>query len=216
MFCPHCPSSQFLTVSELLRHIRLLHAGDSSITFQCNLQGCRRTFGTFNVYRNHIYNFHDVGMMDQSSSCDGSPLDLADNESDSDSGDSDSDSSDGPTVEQQLKPEYMIQRAAAISMLKNRELHRIPLSVMDEIVSDNQSLFSTALSYIRENVRKDLDKAGVSQATILSATRHLEDSSPLTRLYSGLETQHKQTNFFRSQLRMVVCSISMHALVNPK
>ncbi len=162
MFCPHCPSSQFITVSELLRHIRLTHAGDSSIIFQCNLQGCRRTFRKFNVYRNHIYNFHDVSMIDQlpstSSSCDDSPLDLGDSESesnsdmdsnDSDSGDNDSGSDDGPTVEHHiLKPEHMLQRAAAISILKNRELHRIPLSVMDEIVSDNQSLFSTGLSYI--------------------------------------------------------------------
>ena len=64
MFCSHC-SSQLMTVSGLLRHIRLNHASDPSIRFSCNLQGCKRTFRAFKTYRNHIYAYHGTGALDQ-------------------------------------------------------------------------------------------------------------------------------------------------------
>lgn len=39
-----------------------------------------------------------------------------------------------------------LQKAAATWILKTHELHRIPLSVMDSIIQDVQSLYAIALS----------------------------------------------------------------------
>ena len=78
---------------------------------------------------------------------------------------------------------------------------------MDHVISENQSLFSTALHLIREGVYKELSDNGVSQRVIVLAIQHLEDTSSLTRIYSGLETQHKETSYFRKKFRIVVSSL---------
>ena len=44
----------------MLTHIRLEHADQLNFRIQCNLQGCKRTFKKFTVYRNHIYHYHDI------------------------------------------------------------------------------------------------------------------------------------------------------------
>ena len=46
--------------SFMLTHIRLQHAHLPNFKIQCNLQGCKQTYTKFTVYRNHIYNFHDI------------------------------------------------------------------------------------------------------------------------------------------------------------
>lgn len=56
-----CPGSgQFATsLTDLLCHLRLLHFGTPGFTrIQCNLDGCRKTFRKYAVYRNHIYEYH--------------------------------------------------------------------------------------------------------------------------------------------------------------
>lgn len=101
-------------------------------------------------------------------------------------------------------PEMELRRAAAITILKTRELHRIPLSVMDEIIFDNQSLFLSALRQIRNRVCHEMASAGISQSVASSVLNHLQETSPLASIYSGLTTQHQQTRFFQDNFHMVV------------
>lgn len=56
--CPLCDTPPFSTLRKLLRHIRLTHADSEAFNVQCTLQGCRRTFRSFNAYRIHIYRRH--------------------------------------------------------------------------------------------------------------------------------------------------------------
>ena len=46
----------------------------------------------------------------------------------------------------------MIQRAVALWILKSRELHKIPVSVMDGIAKDLQSLFDVMTESIRSTL----------------------------------------------------------------
>lgn len=41
-----------------------------------------------------------------------------------------------------------IRKAAALWILKTREVHKIPLSVMDNIISDVQALFQTVFAHL--------------------------------------------------------------------
>ena len=212
MYCPHCAASGFSNLSALLRHIRITHADDPSIIFRCNLQGCQRSFKKFTVYRNHIYTYHNLSTIDEATNSDeaanadghideqsftGSHHDLS----------IDFEPEHEP-MEHSTMVERKLQRAAALTLLKTREIHRIPLSVMDDIITDNQSLFSIALHHISDLVRRELVAANVSPEIIASATKPLTEQSPFTQLYSGLETQYKQEKYFRTQFTMIVSSLA--------
>ena len=56
--CPCC--GRFAkSLSDLLRHVRLMHFGTPGFTtLKCNLEGGHRTFSKYAVFRNHIYEYH--------------------------------------------------------------------------------------------------------------------------------------------------------------
>ena len=62
LVCPLCGDVTVSKHSQLMTHIRLLHADDPNFVIQCNRQGCKRTFRKFTVYRNHIYAFHGTAL----------------------------------------------------------------------------------------------------------------------------------------------------------
>ncbi len=148
--CTLC-ASHFHLVSLLLTHIRLVHADQPSFRIQCNLQGCKRTFKKFTVYRNHIYHFHDTHTLEDSSSNgevgSGGPENLSETEDGTTSeviSPDDNTSGQSPTGFSHVSPDEL-KDAAARWVLKTSECHKIPQSTMDDIISDVQSLFSTGL-----------------------------------------------------------------------
>ncbi len=67
------------------------------------------------------------------------------------------DGSGGPEVAEADGPtEEAVQRAAALLFLKIGEGHRIPQSVMEEIVAIISSLYALAFSAIKQKVRRNL------------------------------------------------------------
>ena len=62
--CPICGEAQLSIISELISHIRLFHAGTPGFWLQCNLQGCKRTFTHINTYRNHVYAYHNMSVIE--------------------------------------------------------------------------------------------------------------------------------------------------------
>ena len=58
LVCPLCSSLILGNISSLLSHMRLAHLMDK--VFQCNLQGCQRTFKNFYTFRNHVYAMHNL------------------------------------------------------------------------------------------------------------------------------------------------------------
>ena len=97
-----------------------------------------------------------------------------------------------------------------MSILKIREVHRIPVSVMNDIISSNQLLFSFALRLIRDNICTELTASGVANSIIGLVARHFDDTAPFVDIYRGLGTQHQQDNFLEQSLGLVVSCIFMH------
>ena len=205
--CPLCPGTSFSTVQTLLKHIRITHSDRADFLIQCNLQGCKRTFRNFKSYENHIHTFHDLGALDVESPA-------ASNESELEGGDNidpgasavynSSPEETGELIDVNLSPESQLQRAAATWILKTRECHRIPVSVMDAIISDVQSLFQLALGEMQSRIRSQLEGAGVPELSIQAITRDVGEQSPYGNIFRGLETQHQQLRYFRSNFRLVV------------
>ena len=110
-----------------------------------------------------------------------------------------------PTVED-LVTEDALQKTAAMWILKAREQHRIPLSVMDAMMGDFQSLHQVAMEACRHQVETTLKEAGTSDDTITSAMVHMSEGSPFTNLFRGLQTQHQQLAYFCAHFGLVVRS----------
>ena len=73
---------------------------------------------------------------------------------------------------------------AGIMVLKAREKHRIPLSVMDTIINDVQSLFDVVISKLSAEVQKYLQHAGTYQENLRGV------NSIFTNYPQVLQTQH--------------------------
>ena len=149
----------------------------------CRLQGCRRTFTNFTTFRNHIYSHHDFNREDDL----GHNLEIetepAADEDESNGMDEslncgDANSTETQTTGDDLFTEDSQQRAPAVWILKAREQHCLPLSVMDAMIGDFQSLHEVAMTSCRQKVERALTGTGISEDIIASAMVHMTEESP--------------------------------------
>ena len=86
-------------------------------------------------------------------------------------------------------------------MLKAREKHCNPLSVMDTMIYDIQSLFNIAISKLSSEVKTYLQQAGVQDGT----AKHVDlIFSDFPRMFTGLETKQQQLTYFRTNFNFIV------------
>ena len=95
--------------------------------------------------------------------------------------------------------------AAAKWILKNREGHRIPNSVMESIVSGAKFLYETALSEIQRQVVDEMKEANITPDTITSVSRVFDGETQYTNVFRELETTYRQNSFIKDHFRFVVC-----------
>ena len=104
-----------------------------------------------------------------------------------------------------LITEQSLKNAAAIWILKMREGHRIPQSVMESVVSGASSLFHLALSGLQQTLLLRLQDAQVSADTSSLVMDCLSCEDQYTRVFQGLETSYKQNSYIKAHFPFVVC-----------
>jgi hypothetical protein len=165
--CPFGCTVPLYKVQNLLSHIRLHHANEPHFIIQCSLQGCSRSFKKFETYRNHVYKFHSGSIFSDNSidyrGVDDNHLHLSQS-NDETCAESFEVSFDQDDQGSSINYTASLQRAAAIVLLKNRENHRLPLSVMDSIVTDFQSLFNECILLAQSEVSEILKKGNVDES----------------------------------------------------
>ena len=97
-----------------------------------------------------------------------------------------------------------MKKAAALWILKTREHHRIPVSTMNAIIVDVQSLSEIALYEIRDRIEKKIQVASAISDVSGLVMEELGDSNPFFNIFHGLETHRQQMLFFRANFRLVV------------
>ena len=107
-------------------------------------------------------------------------------------------------------PETTVQQAAAVMILKAREKHKIPLSVMDAIVNDVQSLFDIANTTLSTRIHTYLQSVGASQE-VAEGIDQLINNSP--GVFEGLKTQQQQLSFFRRNFNFIVSDFCNFTLI---
>ncbi len=183
-------------------HIRLYHADDRNFRIQCSLQNCSRTYRNFTTYRNHIYNFHGsvtiddqiVTNSDRSEGLDDDGSVNMDEESQSDL------FYHSNYVSLMEHSSSDLQKVAATWILKSRET---PLSVMDSLIMDIQSLFDVSLCSIRSRIHSVIQEVGLDDNTAGLIMAEVAECSS-NQIFRGLSTQPQQMQFFRSHFGLVV------------
>ena len=174
--CPLC-AGDFGTVSVYMTHLRINHADDANFSVSCGLQGCKRTFNNFYTYRNHVYAMHDLNEADKDrfshTTCTGAVgLDMdmgTTQEYENDSTQSEIfDGRSNRTAEEQISNNGNIEmrfthvnlvctseittKAVAMWILKSREIHKLPLSVMNNIMEDIQSFLDVIMGSLKTKI----------------------------------------------------------------
>lgn len=156
--CPLCPGLRFSSVKFFLKHLRLTHSDMPNFHIQCNLQGCKRTFRNLKYYQNHIFAHYDTSVLDGTEEI-VEEMTTTENPQDCFSDGSDEHDPIDDSFQESSLPrsgEGELQKAAAMWILKTRECNRIPMSVIDSIIFDVQSLFDAALGQMRQSVETPL------------------------------------------------------------
>lgn len=205
--CPLC-GTYARNLSQLLVHMRLVHAGEPGFQVTCGVEGCPRTFRNFLTFRNHVYAIHGaiLPVAFESNA-------ILDGDEGQDQMEDGGEEGEGGRGGDDDITEEAVQRAAALFILKNREGHRIPQSVMDEIVTDVGSLFHLAMCAVRQKVNATLTEAGVDEGVVKSTMEHLSDRSPFTNVFNGLGTHHRQLQYFKKNFDLVVSLFSSSLLM---
>ena len=217
LLCHCCGLFEAPSFSKLLSHVRLVHADDPDFKINCTLEGCCRTFTRFQTYRNHVYTYHknafrskppNVGPSEsqKSDSCEDPSVVRDFYQEDNSTFDNQGESSEvgrgddlaiiDPQAEKQV-----VERAAALWILKARECYRIPLSSMNAIIQDLESMYGYILTGLQEAVGSCLQQSDVDSATIDEVKAIF---SARERLFIGLDTQYLQMRYFQHRFQLVV------------
>ena len=204
--CPICSErSSIINLSSYLRHIRLLHADRPNFQIKCNLEDCqKKPFRSFCYFRNHVYDCHG-SLQQQSSSV---PLQATSPRHTNYPDDPDQDSYPNPDSETDDNEREScfkdMEKAAAIWILKTRECNKLTQTATENIIKDVDSLYQVALHNIHCAVEDELRKAGIDPSVLPGLSHIFNTQGPHGRLFAGLESQHKQMKYLKSQFNLVV------------
>ena len=105
-----------------------------------------------------------------------------------------------------------LQKAAATWILKTRESHCIPISVMESIIQDVQSLYEVALTQLSGRVQSILHDAGVTPSTRAMVAKEFTDGT-YTHLFTGLNTNAEQMTYYKNNFNFVVSYLFYYCLL---
>ena len=136
--CPLC-SCLLPSLMHLLKHIRDVHAHRPGFCITCCLSGCRKQFKKFEVYRNHVYDFHTESESILQSAM---PPTLED-ENQEECMNHETDPFCDPVTNS--SKECLKKKAAATWILKIQEIYKLPQSTMEQILKDVTGFFQNIL-----------------------------------------------------------------------
>lgn len=203
--CPCC-GRYSTSLKDLLRHVRLIHFGTPGFRIlKCNLDGCRKTFRKYAVFRNHVYEYHankleDVAIEEETvipSINDGTFSDRVEENSEEDP------ESDAECISQVTSAESM-QKASAIWILKIQEVNKLPQSTTEKIMQDTGALYEAAMSNLYADVATKLQEEGVAHDVVRKVGSIFSPTGPHGQLFGGLETPYRQLKYFKEHFQFVV------------
>ena len=88
--------------------------------------------------------------------------------------------------------------------METRECNKLTQVTVENIIKDVDSLYQVALDNIQSAVETALMKAGVVANQVPDLDTILSSTGPYGRLFSGLETHHRQLMYLKHHFKLVV------------
>lgn len=205
--CQLCDEFTSTTLSELVRHLSLVHAHLAGFHLRCGLNGCQKAFRNILTYCNHIYAFHTdshvsephVSEPSQTNSDGGWVSDL-------DDGELDQPLNLQPSEPTPLDPSEL-KKAAATWILKVKEGHKLPQSTINSVFNDFIEFNCLLLQDLHSVVIQKNRSAGLDPDTVSGLSEVFDSNSLYGKPFQGLETQYLQQKYLRENFSMVVSRI---------
>ena len=206
--CPCCGRIAE-SLGHLLRHVRLFHFGTPGFrTLKCNLEGCRKIFKKYAVFRNHIYEHHANSAVNISHSNNSSTNNNSTNNRSTNTIYNDTDSDSGENMDTEIISHVTssdsMKKAAAIWILKTQEINKLTQSTTEKIMQDTGALYEAALSNLHSDVVSKLQEEGVEISTIHKLSSIFSPTGCHGNLFSGLESQFLQMKYFSTHFHFIV------------
>ena len=147
-FLKPCQLCEFraLSLKDLLKHIRLVHAHRPGFRITCRMSGCQRSFTTFRVFRNHVYDYHNE---QQAIILEKEEVEAGNDFAHEEIGEPGTSFSSTSTHEDLS---VCRKKAAAMWLLKVQEKFLLPQSTMEMILKDVTDLIQDLLSDLEDDV----------------------------------------------------------------
>lgn len=199
--CSLCNNFGGQSFSTVLRHIGETHRHDPCFQIQCGLDQCPQTYKNFESFRSHVYRKH----RDVLYSC------SSEEGSESSWNDPPTNVTNYPDDNNLTTPTTNVATggigsvAEAKFIMKTREEYRIPQSTVNALIQDVDDLCCLTVDRVKTaffTQIEELDNSDHIQSLFLESLEGTM-SSP----FQDLNTQYKQTSYFKEHLDYVVCYI---------
>lgn len=192
-----------MNLTEFLKHIQLFHSHQPGFSITCGLNGCLRSFSSFQSFRNHVYSYHGgESSLDQQQTADGKSDGTGD--IGGDDGDDDGDGDDGITFDSEVRETPPSQRNAAMFLMGLKEKYMITQVALQGVIEGVTNLVQSHLDALHSQVQQQLLQSGVSQAAIDGIQPLFSECGTYAHPFQGLETQYQQLKFYRQHFKLIV------------
>lgn len=201
--CCLCDGFAGNSFGSLLRHIGEIHRHDPNLCIQCGIGGCPETYKRYDSFRSHIYRKHrDVFYLQPDIQTQMSSTSLEQQPQGSLVNDDYDDDDDDPTL---TPPPPTTNFAFGRFIMKIREEYSMPQCTVSNILSDITELCRTSLDKAKTNLLSltgSLENADQVGSMITQCFDDASSASP----FEGLETEYKQTKYFKEFFNYLVRS----------
>lgn len=214
--CGKYASPQF---DPVLRHIGAVHSHDAGFNVFCGIEQCPRSFKNYHSWRRHIRDKHPF-MLPSRSTLPVAPSDIAETSDqqlpgnsaevqDEDDDQHDHEQLDQPSLSETdgaglscrgVDEDDIHKRVEAIHILKFKERYKLSQTTVDNIISDVGEITTNIVSRLHERVA---DLLAQKQVPLDDEIKELFSDTSL-RPFEKLKTEHKQVQYFRKHLGLVV------------
>ena len=189
--CPLCESFAAPSMKGVVRHIGLVHSHEFGFRVTCGVGGCTRSYTKFSSYKKHMYVKHrdtlGVSTRQRSPDMTASSLVLSAFQED----------------EEEEEQPYCAERdrSTALFILKACEIHKIPQSSLNHLLSDISTYIDMTKTRLMYNVGITLRQKGI---TMEDELRAICNSPDVTDPFNSLHSQYLQTQYFIKHFNLVV------------
>ena len=186
--CPVCETFTTRSIKSILWHIEKDHLNEP-YSIRCFMDNCPKQYKNVRSLKTHIRRKH-------------SQLEITQEVTHIDNGDDSIQTIDNNPEEMDTETatssEEVLKRTGALFILKMREVHCLPQSTIDSMLSDTVQMCSSVVDDLKKKIKNKIQSEVPELDTIL-----VED---LCDPFAEINTLYKQTKYFKEEFNLQVRS----------